>query len=96
MLNGTITSVSVLIAFSFFVPSALVPFHVCNYDENYKTTFEEKKFYAMILRRFFMRCSSVILKQIADLPSNPKGLLLASLPKACFFLRVCIAPTIHG
>ena len=96
MWRGTITSLSVLIAFSFFVPSALVPFDLCSYNENYKSTFEERKFYATITKKTILKCSNVILKQIADIPSNPRGIFIAAFPKACFLYRVCLTLTIHG
>ena len=91
-----IASLPVLIEFSLVAQSAPVPFHLCNYNKSYKSTFEEKKFYSMIAKKSFLKCSKLVLRQVADLPSNPKALVLASLPKGCFIFRVCMTVTIHG
>ena len=96
MLSVMITSLSVLIEFSFFGPTVPVPFHLCYFSENYKSTFEEKKFYATVTKKLFLKCSQVMLQQVAELPSNSKRIVVALLPKLCFVIRVCMTLTIHG
>ena len=96
MLSVMITFLSVLIEFSDSGLTARVPFHPCYFSENYKSTFEEKKFYATMTKKLFLRCSKVMLQQIAEFPSNSKRIVVALLPKLCFIFRVCLTHIIDG